>query len=78
MLAISGVHQWKTKNPVNHFVCVLKLTAAITDRLDEDIDQDGIIKVKIVDEISTDGCLKRAIEFTDFKWRWQLKINNHI
>ena len=45
MLAIYGVHQWITQNPVNNFVGDLQLAGAISDRCDDDVDQYGTIKV---------------------------------
>ena len=45
----------------------LKLTGDITDGCNKDIDQYGINKVKIVDESSTNDCIKRTIEFTNLK-----------
>ena len=54
-------------NAVNNVVGDLQITRAITDGCNKDFDQDLITKVKIVDESSTDGCLKRTIEFPNLK-----------
>ena len=48
-------------NAANNIVGTLQLTGEITDRCDKDVKQDGITKVKIVDESSTNGCIKRTI-----------------
>ena len=65
-------------NAVNNVVGVSQLTGAVTDGCGEDVDQDGITKVKIVDEISTDSCLKCTIKFPNLKRQRQLQINNYI
>ena len=54
-------------NAVNNVVGSLQLTRAMTDGCDEDFEQDCITKVKIVNEGSMNGCLKRTIEFTNLK-----------
>ena len=54
-------------NSANNFVGDLQLTGAITDGCDEAVDLYGITKVKIVDESSTNGCIKRKIEFINLK-----------
>ena len=54
-------------NAVNNILDALQFTGAITDGREKDIEQDGIAKVKFVDESSTNGCLKRTIEFTNLK-----------
>ena len=45
----------------------LKITGNITDRCEEDAEQDDITKVKMVDESSTNGCLKRTVELPNLK-----------
>ena len=65
-------------NAANNVVGALQLTVAITDWYYEDVDQDGITKLKMVDESSTNVCIKRTIEFPNMKWRRQLKMNNCI
>ena len=42
-------------NAANNFVGALQLTGDITDGYDEDDEKDGITKVKIVNQSSTDG-----------------------
>ena len=54
-------------NAVNNVVGALQLAGAITDGFNKDVEQDGITKVKIVDESSTYGCLKHTIEFPNLK-----------
>ena len=54
------------------------MQTTLTDECEEDVEQDGITKVKILYEISTKVCIKRTIEFPNMKWRQQLKMNNHI
>ena len=55
------------ENEVSNVLGALQLTEVITDRFNEDVEQDGIIKAKIVDESSTNGCIKRTIEFSNLK-----------
>ena len=54
-------------NAVKNVVGSLELTEDITDGCDEVVEQYGITKVITVDESSTNGCLKRTIEFPNFK-----------
>ena len=54
-------------NSATNVVVDLQLTGAITDGFYQDVDKDGINKVKILDEISTNGCIKRTIEFPNLK-----------
>ena len=54
-------------NVVNNIVGALQLTGSIIDRCDEDVYQDGISKVKIINGSSTNGCIKRTIEFPNLK-----------
>ena len=54
-------------NAANNVEGALRLAGDITDRCDKDVDQDGITKVKIVNETSTNGCIKRTIEFPNLK-----------
>ena len=61
-------------NAANNVVGALQFTVAITDGYDEDVDQDGITKVKIVNESSTNVCIKRKIEFPNLKIRQQLEM----
>ena len=55
------------ENVANNVVGSLQLTRAMTDGCDEDFEQDCITKVKIVNEGSMNGCLKRTIEFPNLK-----------
>ena len=56
---------WRPKmNNVNtskNFVGALKLNGAITDGCGEDFEQDDNTKVKIANESSRNGCIKRKI-----------------
>ena len=54
-------------NSATNVVVDLQLTGAITDGFYQDVDKDGINKVKILDESSTNGCIKRTIEFPNLK-----------
>ena len=54
-------------NAANNIVGALKLTGAITDRCNKDVEQDGSTKVETVDESSTNVCIKRTIECTNLK-----------
>ena len=54
-------------NMANNVVGALQLTGDISDGCNKDVDQDGITKVKIVNESSTDGCLKPKIVFPNLK-----------
>ena len=65
-------------NAANNVVGDLLLTRYITDGCNEDVEQDGSIKVKIVDESSMNCCIKSKIEFLNLKWRQQLETNNRI
>ena len=51
----------------NNVVGDLKTTGDINESCDEDFEQDGITKVKIFDKSSTNGCIKRTIEFPNLK-----------
>ena len=48
-------------NAANNIVDALQLTGAINDGYNENFDQDGITKAKIVDESSTNGCINHTI-----------------
>ena len=54
-------------NASNNVVGALQLTGAIVDGCKKDVEQDGITKVKIAEESSTNGCLKCTIEFPNLK-----------
>ena len=54
-------------NATKNVVGALQLTGAITYGCDKDFEQDGITKVKIFDKSSTNGCIKRTIEFPNLK-----------
>ena len=49
-------------NSDNNFVGDLQFTVDIPDGCNGYVEQDGITKVKIVDESSMNGCIKRTIE----------------
>ena len=66
------------KNKVKTVVGALQPTEAITDECNKYFEHDGITRVKIVDESSTDSCIKRTIEFPNLKWRHQIEIINPI
>ena len=53
------------ENADNNVLGSLQLTGDITDVCDEDFEQDGITKVKRIDKISINGCIKHTIEFTN-------------
>ena len=54
-------------NSANNVVGDLQLTGDINGECDEVVEQGGINKVKIFDESSMNGCIKRKIEFPNLK-----------
>ena len=55
------------ENADNNVLGSLQLTGDINDGCDKDVEQDVITKEKIVDVNSTNGCIKRTIEFPNLK-----------